>query len=62
MADDLYAIVCPSCGEQVDVYLEPDVRGVLIYDCEVCCNPWQLRLVREAGERRLEVARADGSE
>ena len=60
--DELFPVVCPYCGEQVDVYVEPDVRGVLIQDCEVCCNPWQLRLVREDGERRVEVTRADGSE
>ena len=60
--DDTYRIVCPYCGEEVDVYLEADVRGAVIQDCEVCCNPWQLRLRWAEGERRVEVARADGSE
>src|SRR5262245_31488463 len=37
-----FRITCPYCGEDVEIYLEPDVRGVLVQDCEVCCNPWQI--------------------
>ena len=55
-------IPCPYCGEDVDVYLEPDVRGSLVQDCEVCCNPWRLRIAVENGERYVDVVRADGSE
>jgi hypothetical protein len=62
--DSQFVVTCPYCGEEVDVYLEPDVRGTLIQDCEVCCNPWQLRISRadEDGERYVDVRRADGSE
>ena len=60
--NEAFPVTCPYCGEEVDVYLEEDLHGVLIQDCEVCCNPWQLRLVWEDGERRIEIARADGSE
>jgi len=60
--DDEFEVTCPYCGEVVTIYIEPDVRGLLIQDCEVCCNPWRVR-VRGAGERRsVEVGRADGSE
>jgi hypothetical protein len=61
-AEDLFAVQCPFCGEQVEIYLEADVRGTLIQDCEVCCNPWRIRVYREGTHRRVEVRRADGSE
>jgi hypothetical protein len=62
--DPHFVVTCPYCGEEVEIYLEPDVRGSLIQDCEVCCNPWQLRVsaADEDDERYVDVARADGSE
>ena len=62
--DSVFVVTCPYCGETVEVYLEPDVRGTLIQDCEVCCNPWQLRVSveDEDGERYVDISRADGSE
>jgi hypothetical protein len=38
------------------------MRGSFVQDCEVCCNPWRLRLIDEDGDRYVEVTRADGSE
>ena len=60
--EDRFLVECPYCGEQVEIYLEPDVRGSLIQDCEVCCNPWMVRVVRDGPERYVDVSRADGSE
>ena len=60
--DDEFLISCPYCGEEVEVHLEPDLEGSLVQDCEVCCNPWLLRISGAAGERRVDVARADGSD
>jgi hypothetical protein len=62
--DSSFVVTCPYCGEEVEIYLEPDIRGTLIQDCEVCCNPWQLRVSSEDedGERYVEVTRADGSD
>jgi len=60
--DSEFEVTCPYCGEVVQIYLEQDVRGTLVQDCEVCCNPWRVRVWREDGERQVEVARADGSE
>lgn len=57
-----FIVNCPYCGEDVEIYVEPDVRGTLVQDCEVCCNPWQLRVTMEGGERWVEILRADGSE
>jgi len=59
--DDHFIVTCPYCGEQVEIYLEPDVRGTFVQDCEVCCNPWRVRVVKSRGDRDIEVRRADGS-
>ena len=60
--EDSFLVTCPYCGENVEIYVEPEVRGSFVQDCEVCCNPWRVRVWREEGERQVEVARADGSE
>lgn len=52
-------VVCPYCGETVSLIAEADLGGELIQDCEVCCNPWRLRLTRAAGALRADVARLD---
>jgi hypothetical protein len=55
-------VTCPYCGEEVEIFVEEDVTGSFVQDCEVCCNPWMVR-VRGSGEtREVSVARADGSE
>jgi hypothetical protein len=62
--DSHFVVTCPYCGEEVEIYLEPEIRGSLVQDCEVCCNPWQLRVTPgdDEGDRYVEVTRADGSE
>lgn len=63
--DDLettFNVSCPYCGEQLEIYLEPDVMGTLVQDCEVCCRPWQVRVMYDDGARYVEVLRGDGSE
>ena len=60
--DDLFHVTCPYCGEEVEIYVEPDTRGSFVQDCEVCCNPWRLRVRGRGDERSVEVRRADGSE
>jgi hypothetical protein len=60
--DDCFAVVCPYCGERIDIHVEADVRGSFVQDCEVCCNPWRVRLYGSGDERRIDVRRADGSE
>ena len=57
-----FDVMCPYCGETVQIFVEPDVRGQFVQDCEVCCNPWLLRVTLDEGERQVTVARADGSE
>ena len=59
-----FFVTCPYCGGTVEIFVEPDVHGSFVQDCEVCCNPW---LVRSGGgdtedERVVSVGRADGSD
>jgi len=56
------AVACPFCGEEVEIYIEPDVTGTFIQDCEVCCNPWRVSVSGRDEDRTIVVARADGSE
>ena len=60
--DDQFTVTCPYCGEEIEVSIEPDATGRLIQDCEVCCNPWQIRIVGRGDERSIQIIRADGSE
>ena len=61
-SDDTQLVTCPYCGEQIEIYVELDVRGSYVQDCEVCCNPWRVRVTRQDGELSVDVGRADGSE
>ena len=61
MDDEAYVVTCPYCGEEVEIYLEADVRGQFVQDCEVCCNPWNVRVVGRGDNRTIDVSRADGS-
>ena len=60
--DDQFLVTCPYCGEEVEIYLEPDVLGTLVQDCEVCCNPWLVRITVDGEDRSISVTRADGSD
>ena len=60
--NDSFSVTCPYCGEEVEIYLESDVRGSFVQDCEVCCNPWMVRVSVDGDDRYVSVERADGSE
>jgi len=60
--DDSFSVTCPYCGEDVEIYLEADVGGSFVQDCEVCCNPWMVRVSVDGDERYVSVERNDGSE
>ena len=59
---DSFVVQCPYCGEDVEIYVEPGVRGTFVQDCEVCCNPWLVRVAGRGADRDVTVGRADGSE
>ena len=37
--EDSFQVICPYRGENIELFLESDVEGSLVQDCEVCCNP-----------------------
>jgi hypothetical protein len=59
---DEFLVSCPFCGEQVEICVEPDVKGSFVQDCEVCCNPWRVTVSGRGQKRVVHVTRADGSE
>lgn len=60
--DEHFDVTCPYCGEQVEIYVEPDMSGRFVQDCEVCCNPWLVRVSRDGEGRSVDISRADGGE
>ena len=62
MTDSRFVVTCPYCGEEIEIYVELDTRGTFVQDCEVCCNPWRVRVSGRGARREVEVGRADGSE
>ncbi len=57
---DRIEIQCPYCGEVLELLVEEDLKGRLVQDCEVCCNPIQLDVRRdEWGVPAVSVERAD---
>ena len=60
--EDSFTVTCPYCGEDIELYVETDVGGTFVQDCEVCCNPWRVTVVRDEDGRSVNVGRADGSE
>jgi transcription elongation factor Elf1 len=59
---DAFPVTCPYCGEEVEIQVEEDVHGSFVQDCEVCCNPWLVRVRRSADGVDVNIGRADGSE
>lgn len=57
-----FLIECPYCGEAVDLYIEFDVEGCFVQDCEICCNPWLVDVRTEGSERQVTVTRTDGAD
>ena len=54
-----FPVQCPYCGEPGEIYIEPETQGTLVQDCEVCCNPWLVRVTSSQDGRDVSVARAD---
>jgi transposase-like protein len=46
-ADTEAQVVCPYCAQINDLVLDPGSgpRQEYVEDCQVCCRPWQLRVV-----------------
>lgn len=57
--NETFAVTCPYCGEPIELYVETDVRGRFVQDCEVCCRPWLVELRGDGAEREVSVRRED---
>lgn len=55
-ADQDAEVICPHCGEQVVIGLDPGggAEQQYVEDCEVCCRPW-LVTVRYGEDGRASV-------
>jgi hypothetical protein len=55
-AETAAVVVCPYCGEGVEIELDPGGGAAQDYveDCAVCCQPWRVR-VRYDGAGRADV-------
>jgi hypothetical protein len=62
MDDEPVEVTCPYCGETIEITVEQDVFGSFVQDCEVCCNPWLVRVSWDDGRRWVTISRDDGSE
>jgi len=59
MWTDTSEVICPYCFEVVEIYVDPETRGELVQDCDVCCRPWALYVARtEDGELAIQAVRA----
>jgi hypothetical protein len=36
--EDCFQVTCPYCGETIELFLESDVEGSLVQDCELCAS------------------------
>ncbi len=46
---------CPYCGEVVEIVVESDVGGEMVWDCEVCCRPWSVIVESDGDESSVMV-------
>ena len=62
-ADTDATVVCPYCGEAVEIALDPGsgTHQEYVEDCEVCCRPWQVSVAYGTdGAAEVWVEAADG--
>ncbi|MFU8803705.1 MAG: CPXCG motif-containing cysteine-rich protein [Bradymonadaceae bacterium] len=57
--EDFVSLQCPYCFETFEIFIEFDVGGDLIQDCEICCRPLLLHVRRDrSGRLHVRVERA----
>jgi hypothetical protein len=53
--------LCPYCGEQVEVTVDPlgPPSERYVEDCPVCCRPWVVHVSREGEDVTVSLGRED---
>ncbi|ALM21829.1 cysteine-rich CPXCG superfamily protein [Nonlabens sp. MIC269] len=41
--------MCPHCWQEISMLLDPAYSQTYVEDCEVCCNPIEIKVVFENG-------------
>ena len=62
-ADTGARVVCPCCGEENEIALDPGSGSEQEYveDCQVCCRPWSVHVVYGPdGTADVRLVPADG--
>jgi hypothetical protein len=44
--DEIF-VTCPHCFETQLLVVDPETRGEMVQDCDVCCRPWLVRVDRD---------------
>ena len=59
-ADTTAVVVCPYCGEENEVGLDPGSGASQDYveDCQVCCQPWRVSVHYESDGTAVVMATA----
>ncbi|MGH9418631.1 MAG: CPXCG motif-containing cysteine-rich protein [Thermoanaerobaculia bacterium] len=57
VADMEAVVVCPYCGEEVEITLDPGGGSTQAYveDCAVCCSPWMVHVHYSGGDVNVSV-------
>ncbi len=64
-ADTSATVVCPYCGQAVEIALDPGSgpHQEYVEDCEVCCRPWNVSVAYGSdGAASVEVEPADDAD
>jgi hypothetical protein len=50
-----HSFVCPYCTSEISMLIDPSIeQQAYIEDCEVCCNPIQIRLKLDKQTQTLQ--------
>ena len=57
VADMDTMVVCPYCGEEVEIAVDPGggSRQAYVEDCPVCCSPWMVHVQYSGGDVNVSV-------
>lgn len=61
VADMDAIVVCPYCGEEVEIAVDPGGGSNQSYieDCAVCCSPWLVQVQYAGGDVHVFVTQTD---